>query len=308
MTWLRWEADSAFTDVVDELAATLKIPAAHAYGLYVATCNGFGRFRKDGNVAAVLRSALEGWARWKGRPGRWAAAFRDRCADESGILRGWWRNAAVLRKQEKDASRPPSNQRGNRGGIAGESGGIPRGNLAGDGGRRTDTGTELPLPSNLPPRLAQRLIGEPGRFAIWDFLEAVPRTSSIRPGRVASWDASTGWGSTKGDRPLLGNWRRPARITGRPNGASRTFGVSWIASLPNGSGPGRNTAGGNPELSEPFKRSKSSWRRANRERPEAVRLHDVGLGVGTQDVRSRTRQADAGCLLAHLTRSHGRRV
>ena len=174
MTWLRWEADSAFTDVVDELAATLKIPAAHAYGLYVATCNGFGRFRKDGNVAAVLDSALEDWARWKGRPGRWAAAFRDRCADESGILRGWWRNAAVLRKQEKDASRPPSNQRGNRGGIAGESGGIPRGNLAGDGGRRTDTGTELPLPSNLPPRLAQRLIGEPGRFAIWDFLEAVP--------------------------------------------------------------------------------------------------------------------------------------
>jgi hypothetical protein len=114
VTWLRWDTDAAFSDVVGDLVSDLRLHPAQVFGHYVATCLGFGQHRPDGIVTTVSDAALEGWARWTGKAGRWAAAFRARCVDPDGVIRGWWRNSALLRKQEMDAKKrkPPKNPRG----------------------------------------------------------------------------------------------------------------------------------------------------------------------------------------------------
>lgn len=120
MTWLRWDTDAPFSDVVGDLSTALGLPPAHAYGLYNACCLGFGKHRPDGQVVDVSDANLEGWARWGGRPGRFAAAFRARCtsdgngSDPAGTIRGWWRQRALLDKQTRDAQKrkPPKNPRG----------------------------------------------------------------------------------------------------------------------------------------------------------------------------------------------------
>ena len=105
MTWIRWETSTPQSDVVGELAARLKIGLAQALGHYNAACCGFGDHRQDGKVAEVSDDLLEQWALWKGKPGLFAKAFRDRCADPDGVLRGWWRQAKLLAKAEKDRTK-----------------------------------------------------------------------------------------------------------------------------------------------------------------------------------------------------------
>lgn len=122
MTWLRWDTDSPFSDVVGDLAEALDVQPAQAFGHYVACCLGFGQHRRDGMVSAVSDRNLEIWALWRGRAGRFAAAFRARCTadgsgrDTAGSVRGWWRQRALLDKQRRDAlkRKPAQDQRETR--------------------------------------------------------------------------------------------------------------------------------------------------------------------------------------------------
>lgn len=113
MTWIRWECSSPGHPVIGVLAAALRVRAAEAFGLYCATCCGFGDHQPDGLTTAVAAVTLEQWAGWQGKPGQWAAAFLARCveheegqADQVGAVHGWWRNEAVLREQERRRRRP----------------------------------------------------------------------------------------------------------------------------------------------------------------------------------------------------------
>jgi len=110
--------------------------------------------RADGRVGEVSDELLEQWAMWRGKPGRFAAAFRERCVDESGNLRGWWRNEGVLREQERSRRKPvrpnglPENPRG-------ESRQIPAGILRG-----TPTNPRGDSPGN-PDKSPRGFSGEP---------------------------------------------------------------------------------------------------------------------------------------------------
>lgn len=187
MTWTRWDTEAPHSDVVGYLAEALHVRQAEAYGLYNACCQGFAKHRADGLVSEVPDTSIERWAMWEGKKGRFAAAFRARCVSEgggkdpAGTIRGWWRQAALLTKQAKDAQRPPSHRRdhpdGSREEISGEpareSGGNPRGNSDGDGGRRTEDVDET-ISSILPARLLTKLVGHPARYAITGFLDGLP--------------------------------------------------------------------------------------------------------------------------------------
>lgn len=187
MTWLRWDVETPHADVVGDLAEALDISEAQALGHYFACCSGFGAHRKDGQVNAINDTTLERWALWTGKRGRFATAFRVRCTGEDGAVRGWGRQRAVIRKQTTDASRPPSHLRGSPELPAREVGGNPRGNMEGDGGRRTEDGygDELLRPTDPRARLLARLAEEPGRHVVIDFLERMPADQ-----KLASWEAT----------------------------------------------------------------------------------------------------------------------
>lgn len=185
MTWLRWDIQTPRHRVIGRLATELNVRRAEAVGLYFSCCLGFGENQTDGRPAAVTAHDLESWAFWTGKRGKFAKAFQALCVadgseeddprDIPGVIRGWWRQDAIIRKQIKDASRPPSHLRN----TPHDSPEIPAGEYGafsgGDGGRRTEDGNgdEL-LPTTLPGRLAEKLIGSPVRYAIVGFLDSLP--------------------------------------------------------------------------------------------------------------------------------------
>ncbi len=192
MTWLRWETGAASSGVAGELAQALGIRIADAFYHYFRSVSAFGEHRRDGMVTEVSDDQLEEWAGWRGRRGRFAAAFRARCTsdgtgkDREGQVRGWWRQEALLRKQERDNARPPSHLRGadeyppdSPDIPAGESRGKSGDSRGGDGdGDEDGNGTTSSPPPGRPGRTADRLlprlVGERGRYAVIGFLDRVP--------------------------------------------------------------------------------------------------------------------------------------
>jgi len=118
VTWIRWETTAPQHELVGALAEGLKIRRAEALGLWSAVCSGFGEYRKDGLAGAVTDTTLESWALWEGKRGRFAEAFREHCVerrdgqrDAAGVVRGWWRQDALLREQERSRHRPGQGSR-----------------------------------------------------------------------------------------------------------------------------------------------------------------------------------------------------
>jgi hypothetical protein len=120
--------DCALPDhpIVGLLARELGVDTDKALACYARTLFGFGDHRIDGRPEFVADVTLEEWARWKGKVGRWAAAFRRLCVehradqkDEQGVIKGWWRQRALLEKQLKDAAKRKPTRR--------EAGAVPPG-------------------------------------------------------------------------------------------------------------------------------------------------------------------------------------
>lgn len=105
MAWIRWECGTPDSDVIGWLADRLGIEPAQALGHYTAICCKVGEHRPDGKIGDVPDTLLSQWALWRGRSSRFADAFRERCQDETGNLRGWWRQVRLDEKREKDRLR-----------------------------------------------------------------------------------------------------------------------------------------------------------------------------------------------------------
>lgn len=196
MTWIRWECATPQSDVTGWFAKQLRIELAQALGHYVAVCCALGEHQPDGDLSQVPDELLEHWALWKGKPGRYAEAFRLRCTDELGIMRGWWRQGKLLERQERDRRKPAGNKpqvsretppespppipRGKSGGEVAEKLGVTDG--------RTD-GRTTALRAVVGKRLGSWLQAEPDRWAVTEWLEALPESQL-----VAAWVARfEGW-------------------------------------------------------------------------------------------------------------------
>ena len=77
MTWIRGETTAPRNELVGALSKRLTVSAPQAFGHFAAVCCGFGEYRVDGRADLVSDTTLEDWALWRGRPWRFAAAFRD---------------------------------------------------------------------------------------------------------------------------------------------------------------------------------------------------------------------------------------
>lgn len=95
-----WLPDSR---VVRGLAAELRICRAHALGSFVMLCLNCAQDHPSGHVADFSDQQIEEWAGWKGRRGRFAAAFRRVGLTPSGRIRGWWSFTSGVHSE----SRPP---------------------------------------------------------------------------------------------------------------------------------------------------------------------------------------------------------
>lgn len=192
MTWIRWDTEAPRSEVVAFIAHHLGLKVYAAHGLYVAMCLGFAVERPDGRIGEVTDTALESWAGWDGKRGRFAAVIRKWCAlsPDPDMLRGWHRNEAGLRKQRHDAARPdgrkgrenpPRIPPKSRAGSAGDSGAKDGGNGDGYVNELQTTHPTAPelVESDRWQALAARLVGVRENWRVHDWLCALP--AEVRP-------------------------------------------------------------------------------------------------------------------------------
>lgn len=171
MTWIRWDTGTPRSEVVTFLADRLGVKPVTALGHYVALCCALGEERRDGRIDQVTDTALEHWALWAGKPGRFAAAIRAWCEapkaanpdHDAGELRGWWRQRALLEKQEADARKPDGRKKAgtlppkSRANPPGDSGGSLGGNDNDNGNGYEDEDVTSPQ-KKLPAAAAAALV------------------------------------------------------------------------------------------------------------------------------------------------------
>lgn len=187
MTWLRVETDFPDHDVIGTFAERLRCDPDRAAMCLLRVWCGFADHAPDGFLAKITDTTLERWARWPGKRGAFAELFREVAVDEDGKVRGWWRQEALLRKQEKDRTRPsskdrngepppdipPKNPPNSPGGIAGESRGNRKGDEDEDGSKASSSTARAR--NGVPQRLEDRLQGEPLAPGVFAFLAALPQ-------------------------------------------------------------------------------------------------------------------------------------
>lgn len=241
MTWLRLDTDAARSGVAGDLAKDLGLPPMHAFGHYVATISGFGEHQQDGVVAVVADDTLEGWALWKGKAGRFAKAFRARCTadgqgrDPAGVVRGWWRQEALLRKQIKDNSRLPSHLRNREFPQdspeipAGESSGFPRNSPGGDVDVVTVTERDTDY-NGLRGRLMKSLVGHAMRYTIVGFLDSLPPGENVDAWAGVLGGCLGGLGTAQGRQATVEDLAAACLHFGTvpPRGWKPAHFVSWV--------------------------------------------------------------------------------
>lgn len=168
MTWLRFDTNAPTSDVVGHLADAVDVPLPLAFGCYAATILGFGAHRPDGHADQISDRTLEQWAMWTGPAGAWATAFRARCVDGDGVVRGWWRQEKLIARQREKASRVGKQARDTQGfpdepefPAQKSAGNSPAKKSAGNETIRNDTNKEEQLArqtENQPPQPSAEVV------------------------------------------------------------------------------------------------------------------------------------------------------
>lgn len=136
--------------IADQVGADIVAVVGHLVLLF----GEMAEHAKDGDLRAVPDSALERWAGWTGKRGKFAAAFRQQLTTD-GVVSAWEKhNGAAIQKAEADAERLRNRRRG----VAGASrdGRATDARAPGDGragvdGRRDETRRNEELNGKHPP-------------------------------------------------------------------------------------------------------------------------------------------------------------
>lgn len=110
--WIRVNARLADDPDVRALARVL-FPTTALWIAVTATCGLlvtlWGRVvdeQEDGNLSGRDDDVLEEWAKWKGKAGVFAAAFRAAFTHDTGLIRGWREyQGPLVARREKDRTR-----------------------------------------------------------------------------------------------------------------------------------------------------------------------------------------------------------
>src|SRR5262249_15326397 len=89
-----------------DFAQRLRITHEAAIGLLVQLWLELPDHARDGAIGQITDQALEEWAGWRGRRGRFAPAYRDLFQTVDGKVNAWDRhNGKALEKSDRDAER-----------------------------------------------------------------------------------------------------------------------------------------------------------------------------------------------------------
>lgn len=187
--WIRLDAGTPRDPKITELARSLNVRRAEAFGLAASVWCVMAEHAVDGSLADIADEDLEAWAYWQGKRGKFATAFRATFVDPDGTVGGWSeRQGALLERMERDRKRhrkpqgnspePPRNGGGN-------SPEPPR-SLLGDSTSTVRNGTEqLQTPSAASaaaerPRRVRTLVATPPELLVLDAYKGAHPMS--RPG------------------------------------------------------------------------------------------------------------------------------
>jgi hypothetical protein len=106
VNWIRIATKMKGDPRMGAIAAACRVRIEHAVGLVCCALMELPDHAKDGDVSRVPDVVLEQWALWSGKPGVFAATFREQLCDAAGVVRAWERhNGKALRKAEADIER-----------------------------------------------------------------------------------------------------------------------------------------------------------------------------------------------------------
>lgn len=110
--WTRTPTDWADDPCVHAIADALRIDPAQVAGHLLCVWSVLPAHARDGQLADVADSLLERWARWTGKRGAFAVAFRAHILDADGLWVLWEDlNGAVLREKDGDRQRAAERRR-----------------------------------------------------------------------------------------------------------------------------------------------------------------------------------------------------
>jgi hypothetical protein len=104
--WFRVDSDSSTDLKIEQLGDMLGVQPSHAFGLLAGVWCGVARHAEHGDLTGIGDGAIEAWARWHGKRGKFAASFRTLFVDPDGVLHGWReRQGSLIERMAKDRKR-----------------------------------------------------------------------------------------------------------------------------------------------------------------------------------------------------------
>lgn len=171
--WIRVDSGIGDSARVLRFAAALKIPLESAVGFLVMLWGQVATHRCSGDLSDVLDGQIEHWAKWHGRRGRFAQAFKVHFMVDGQINDWTHHQGALIDRRTRDRER--WEQRKSARHSAGVSAEPPLATEDGDGNETEPNSSTLLPPAGLLDRIARH----PGRWAIIEFLENLPAGQSV---------------------------------------------------------------------------------------------------------------------------------
>lgn len=106
MNWIRIAVRiGRDTDIIG-MAKTLGVSTPLTTGCCVLVLCELPEGARDGNIGGVSDEAIEAWAQWPGKRGKFAAAFRAHLCTPEGVVKAWEKhNGSAIRRMEADVER-----------------------------------------------------------------------------------------------------------------------------------------------------------------------------------------------------------
>ena len=106
MNWIRIAVGIMDDPSILELSEVVGVSVPTTTGHVVGVLAKLPTHARTGDLSAVSDRAIEQWARWGGKQGKFAAAFRAYLCDTQGVVEAWEKhNGAALREADKARER-----------------------------------------------------------------------------------------------------------------------------------------------------------------------------------------------------------